>query len=67
MPNTDEFYELAKRRRNIRGFEKKDVPDEYIQKILEIARWEPSAGNFSLGSLLLSGTQRCVKKSLNYS
>ena len=45
MPNTDEFYELAKRRRNIRGFEKKDVPDEYIQKILEIARWAPSAGN----------------------
>lgn len=46
MLSSDELYELAKNRRSIRGYQKdKDVPEEYIQKILEIARWAPSGGN----------------------
>lgn len=48
MLNIDELSELAKRRRSVRGYdfnEGKSIPEEYIQKILEIARWAPSAGN----------------------
>ncbi len=48
MLSIDEFYELAKSRRSIRGFdfeEGRDVPDEHIRKILEVARWAPSGGN----------------------
>ena len=42
----DELHELAANRRTIRGFKKdKDVPDEYIRKILDVARWAPSGGN----------------------
>jgi nitroreductase len=46
MLNIDELYELASGRRTIRGFRKdKDVPEEYIRRILDVARWAPSGGN----------------------
>jgi nicotinate-nucleotide--dimethylbenzimidazole phosphoribosyltransferase len=43
----DSFLEVLQARRSIRtGFLKdKPVPDELIEKILEAARWAPSAGN----------------------
>ena len=43
----DAFLEVHQRRRSIRtGFLRdKPVPDELIEKILEAARWAPSAGN----------------------
>jgi len=39
------IFDLFKSRRSIRSFKSEDVPDEYIKKILEAARWAPSAGN----------------------
>jgi len=41
----DEFLELAKKRRSIRRFRPDPVPDEYIEKMLEAARWAQSGGN----------------------
>jgi 5,6-dimethylbenzimidazole synthase len=42
----DELYELAAGRRTIRGFKKyRNVPEDCISKILDIARWAPSGGN----------------------
>ena len=41
----DEFIEFVKKRRSIRAFTPDPVPDEYIEKILEAARWAPSAIN----------------------
>ena len=43
----DLFLDLLRRRRSIRsGFlEEAPVPEAYIEKILEAARWAPSAGN----------------------
>lgn len=41
----DEFLELARKRRSIRKFKPDPVPDEYIQKILEAARWAMSGAN----------------------
>ncbi|MCH6546208.1 MAG: nitroreductase family protein [Deltaproteobacteria bacterium] len=46
MLSIDELCELAMNRRSIRGYQKdKEVPEEVIRKILEIARWAPSGGN----------------------
>lgn len=41
----DEFLELARSRRSIRRFKPDPVPDEYIEKILEAARWAMSGAN----------------------
>lgn len=41
----DEFLELVKRRRSIRNFKSTLIPDEYVEKILEAARWAMSGGN----------------------
>jgi nitroreductase len=38
----DCFLELVKKRRTIRQFKPDPVPDEYITKIIEAARWAPS-------------------------
>ena len=41
----DKFIELLKSRRSIRAYKPDPIPDEYIQKIIEAARWAPSGGN----------------------
>ena len=43
--NYDDFLELVKNRRSIRRFKPDPVPDELIDKIIEAARWAPSAAN----------------------
>lgn len=39
------ILELVKSRRSIRSFKPDPVPEEDLMKILEAARWAPSAGN----------------------
>lgn len=41
----DKLLEIAKRRRSIRRFKPDPVPDEYITKIIELARWAMSGAN----------------------
>lgn len=41
----DDFLDLVRKRRSIRAFKPDPVPDEYIQKILEAARWAMSGAN----------------------
>jgi len=43
--NYDSFLELVKKRRSIRRFKPDLIPDEYIDKIIEAARWAPSGFN----------------------
>jgi len=38
----DSLLELVKKRRSIRRFKPDPIPDEYIDKIIEVARWAPS-------------------------
>lgn len=46
LPSIEQFLALARARRSIRGFDPhRDVPDAYIEQILEAARWSPSGGN----------------------
>ena len=39
------LLELVKKRRSIRSFKPEPIPDEYVDKIIEVARWAPSAAN----------------------
>lgn len=39
------LLELVKKRRNIRSFKAEPIPDDYIDKIIEAARWAPSGAN----------------------
>ncbi|QGN48060.1 nitroreductase family protein [Micromonospora sp. WMMD558] len=42
----DQLLALARHRRSVRAIDPhREVPDETIDKILEVARWAPSAGN----------------------
>jgi nitroreductase len=43
--NYEDLLELVKQRRSIHRFQTKPVPDEYIEKIIEVARWAPSGFN----------------------
>ncbi|HUJ90045.1 MAG TPA: nitroreductase family protein [Syntrophorhabdales bacterium] len=46
METIDLFSELVMKRRTIRGFKQdKDVPEQYVTRILDIARWAPSGAN----------------------
>jgi nitroreductase len=40
-----ELIEAIKGRRSIRTYEKRDVPEEIVGKLIEAASWAPSAGN----------------------
>jgi nitroreductase len=41
----DSLLELVKKRRSIRRFRPDPIPDEYADKIIEVARWAPSGLN----------------------
>jgi len=42
MMDYDGFLELTKTRRSIRQFQTNSIPDGYVEKIIEAARWAPS-------------------------
>ena len=39
------FLKLVKTRRSIRSFKPDSIPDEYVERIVEAARWAPSGAN----------------------
>lgn len=39
------ILEIIKKRRSIREFQKKEIPEEVIDKLIEALIWAPSAGN----------------------
>jgi nitroreductase len=41
----DSLLDLVKERRTIRKFKPDPIPDDYIEKIIEVARWAPSGFN----------------------
>ena len=40
-----EFLEAIRERRSIRNFQKKDIPKEIVDKLMDALIWAPSAGN----------------------
>ena len=43
--NYESLLELVKKRRSIRKFKPDPIPDECVDKIIEVARWAPSGAN----------------------
>jgi len=41
----DDFLDVASRRRNVREFKSDPIPDEYIEKMIDAARWAQSGAN----------------------
>jgi nitroreductase len=41
----ENFLKLVKTRRSIRSFKTDPIPDEYVERIIEAARWAPSGAN----------------------
>jgi nitroreductase len=44
----DQLTELVRRRRSIRRYKPDPIPDEYVEKIIEVARWAMSGALFEL-------------------
>ncbi len=45
MLDYENLLDLVKKRRSIRRFKPDPIPDEYVDKIIEVARWAPSGAN----------------------
>lgn len=43
--NYQDFLTLTQKRRSIRKFKPEPIPNDFIDKIIEAARWAPSGGN----------------------
>lgn len=57
-----EFEEVLRKRRSIRRFEEKDVPEEKIRKILELSNLSPSAGNLQARKVILVKDKKTKEK-----
>lgn len=58
----NDFLDLARKRRSTRIFEPAPVPDEYIDKILEAARWAMSGANAQPWEFIVIKDQETKKK-----
>ncbi|MCA6214170.1 NAD(P)H nitroreductase [Thermococcus bergensis] len=57
-----EFFEVVKRRRSIRCFQDKKVPEEYVKKILEAAFYSPSSRNRRPWHFIVVDEEELIKK-----
>jgi nitroreductase len=59
-----DLSEAIKSRRSIRSYLKQDLPQETVNKLLEAARWAPSAGNVQPWTFVVAKSQQ-TKRSLS--
>jgi nitroreductase len=59
-----DLLEIIKNRRSIRVFKKQDLPQNIIEKLLEAARWAPSAGNVQPWAFIVASSPK-MKHSLS--
>lgn len=58
----EEFEKVVKGRRAIRKFKPDPIPDEYINKILDVARWAPSGANAQPWEFIVVKDPEMIKK-----
>jgi nitroreductase len=58
----DSLLELVKNRRSIRRFRPDPLPEEYIEKIIDIARWAPSGFNMQPWEFVVVRKEELRKK-----
>ena len=57
-----DLLEIIKNRRSIRSYKKRDLPQETIGKLLEAARWAPSAGNVQPWAFVVASSQKMKQR-----
>jgi len=62
----ENFLELVKKRRSIRSFKADPIPDDYIDKIIEAARWAPSGFNLQPWEFVVVKNQELRKGIVQY-
>jgi nitroreductase len=62
----DSLLALVKKRRSIRRFKPDPIPDEYIEKIIEVARWAPSGFNLQPWEFVVVKKPELRKKIVEY-
>lgn len=60
------LLELVKKRRSIRRFKPDPIPNEYIEKIIEVARWAPSGFNMQPWEFVVVKKPELRKKIVQY-
>ena len=64
-----DVFEAIKKRRSIRAFKNIDVSDEIVEKLIDAARWAPSAGNIQPWEFIvvrnLDAKRRLAEAALN--
>lgn len=55
--------EIIKNRRSVRAFQKKEIPEEVVEKLIEALIWAPSAGNLQSRTFYLIFNQK-IKEGL---
>ena len=64
-----DIFEAIKKRRSIRAFKNIDVSDEIVEKLIDAARWAPSAGNIQPWEFIvvrnLDAKRRLAEAALN--
>jgi len=62
----DSLLELVKKRRSIRRFKPDPIPAEYIEKIIEVARWAPSGFNMQPWEFIVVKKPELKEKIVGY-
>lgn len=57
-----EFYDVIKTRRSVRSFQKKTIPDDVLERILEAARIAPSGDNRQPWRFVVVEDKQTIKK-----
>ncbi|MCJ7560360.1 nitroreductase family protein [Candidatus Bathyarchaeota archaeon] len=57
-----DLHEAIRGRRSVRTFKKQNVPEEIVEKLIDAARWAPSAGNTQPWEFVIVRTQAVKKK-----
>lgn len=60
------FLELVKTRRSIRSFKPDPIPDSYVDKIIEAARWAPSGANSQPWEFIVIKNKEIKEKILQF-
>ncbi len=57
-----DVFEAIKRRRSIRTFKNIDVSEEIVEKLIDAARWAPSAGNIQPWEFIIIRNQKTKRR-----
>jgi nitroreductase len=59
-----DILETIKNRRSIRTYKRQELPQETLDKLLEAARWAPSAGNVQPWAFVIASSQQ-IKQNIS--